>query len=359
MIEYVLAVSVSFLFSAIYDLWKNERLTERRTRGGHGIGLLLVVLAALPYFYFQAGRNELGVDYPLYEREFFYINYDYGWVHSDVGFRELNRVVFLLGGNAKTMFAVVALIQTIGVYALAVVVDIPLSAFSLLYFLTFNYLQSYSLIAQYTAIGLVSLAFALMFKKHHVLSLVLLLAAATVHSSSVIFIVLFIWYIVFLQVDKKRRFILFSFGLAALLGVLAPAVAPLVLRHTRFYAYFSLNFSFLNSTSMIIINIAVVALMLLVERFSGCAQSSELFAFFSFLMFLALTISLLQPVIPLMVRFAMYFSFFSVYAIPIALKEIPSNKVQKCMYVAVLFLYLVWLIEFPIAGNYYQVIPYR
>ena len=26
MIEYVLAVSVSFLFSAIYDLWKNERL---------------------------------------------------------------------------------------------------------------------------------------------------------------------------------------------------------------------------------------------------------------------------------------------------------------------------------------------
>lgn len=158
------------------------------------------------------------MDYPLYEREFFYINYDYGWVHSDVGFRELNRVVFLLGGNAKTMFAVVALIQTIGVYALAVVVDIPLSAFSLLYFLTFNYLQSYSLIAQYTAIGLVSLAFALMFKKHHVLSLVLLLAAATVHSSSVIFIVLFIWYIVFLQVDKKRRFILFSFGLAALLG---------------------------------------------------------------------------------------------------------------------------------------------
>lgn len=34
MIEYVLSVSVSFLFSAIYDLWKNERLTERRTRGG-------------------------------------------------------------------------------------------------------------------------------------------------------------------------------------------------------------------------------------------------------------------------------------------------------------------------------------
>lgn len=33
MIEYVLSVSVSFLFSAIYDLWKNERLTERRTRG--------------------------------------------------------------------------------------------------------------------------------------------------------------------------------------------------------------------------------------------------------------------------------------------------------------------------------------
>lgn len=361
MVEYILAVGVSFLFSCIYDLNINSSLSlgKKQDYRFAVLKIVLAVLAGFPFFYLQARRNELGADYQLYANEFVYINSGSGYVHSDSGFQELNRLVFFFGGDYKAMFAVVAFIQTVGVYSLAVSLGVPLSIFSLLYFLTFNYLQSFSLIAQYTAIGIVCLAFSLMLKRFYVPSLVLLAIAATIHSSSYIFFVYFLFYI-FLEKTRNKIMLSALFAVAAVIfASVSSKLLPLILKNTRFGVYYERDNTDLNSTSMIVINMFIVLLMIMVFLIETDVRENVCYNFFFSIQFMALVAALLQPVVPLMVRMAMYFSFFEVYSVPLVLQKLSNKQLQSVIFIITLLAFTAWFYLYPVAGNYYQVIPYR
>ncbi|KFJ02252.1 EpsG family protein [Bifidobacterium thermacidophilum] len=361
MVEYLLAVAVSVLFSVAYDLKRfgqKNSWTEKH-KDFKLSNAVLVILAGFPYFYLQATRNELGADYQLYEQEFGNINSGYGYVHTDRGFQELNKIVFALGGNYVAMFAVVALIQTVGVYVLATTLQVPLTVFSLLYFLTFNYLQSYSLIAQYTAIGIICMAFALMIRGNYLFSILLLLISATIHSSSVVFIAYFIFYIFLTKAKNKTRLSLLYGCVVIIFGLVAQKIIPMILGGTRFSAYFERDDTELNSTSMIVINLFVAGLMMAVYYLEKEARDKIIYNFVLSIQFMALVSSLLQSAVPLMVRMAMYFSFFIVYTIPITMREITEKRIRYFGYGIIFLVFTVWLLAFPMVGNYYQVIPYK
>lgn len=364
MLDYLLAMGFSFLFSFLYDLNHNSLTSLTGSEKKNNIwltvrGIAFVILAGFPFLYLQAKRNELGADYQLYSREFIYINTGSGYVHTDLGFQELNKLVYSLGGDYKAMFATVAVIQTIGIYSLAVCSNIPLSMFSLLYFFSFHYLQSYSLIAQYTAIGLICLAFSFLLKRSYIPSFILLAIATTVHSSASVFFAYFFFFLLLKRTKSRSRLTALYVTIVVVFAGVAGKLFPVILKHTRFGVYYSRDNTDLNSTSMIVISALVVFLMVSVYMAEEKARSSLSYNFFLAIQLMALFSSLLQPVVPLMVRMAMYFSFFEIYAIPLALKTISGKQLRFIGYTVALFVFVAWFYMYPVSGNYYQVIPYK
>lgn len=351
MIVYALVFLMSCFFAFLHDFFSFK---ENKI-----IKFVFTILSAVPLFFIEAKRDEVGADYVLYENEFNYINSGHGYVHSDVGFQALNKLVACVGLGYHGLFAILALLLMSGVYAMAASLSLPFFPVVYLFIFSFNYLQSFSLIAQYAAISFLCFGFACLFCHKRISAIFLFFLAGLLHSSAFIFLCFIILY--FLLQNSKRPYRLCTICLicTCVLSVSASNFIPILLAKTRFAVYYSRDNAALNSTSFLIINTFVFLMMVLI-----CLMETNVRRDIVFMLFLAIQCmgfigSLLQDSVPLMVRMVIYFSFFQIYIIPYSINKITKKSVRCTFYFAVFAAFLLWFIIFPISGNYYEILPYK
>ena len=351
MMVYTLVFLVSCFFSFFPDLFSFPKNKSPQS--------VFLIPSATPLFFIEAKRDEVGADYVLYKNEFNYINSGHGYVHSDVGFQVLNKLVACMGLGYHGLFTILALLLVSGVYAMAASLSLPLFPVVYLFIVSFNYLQSFSLIAQYTAISFLCFGFACLFCNKKVFAIFLFFLAGLLHSSAFIFLCFVILYFLLQNSKRPYRLCIISLIFVCGLSVLGSKFIPVLLAKTRFAVYYTQDNTSLNSTSLLIINVFVFLMMALICLMETSVRRDIIFMLFFVIQCVGFISALLQSSIPLMVRMVMYFSFFQIYAIPYSINKITKKSVRYTFCLVVFVAFLLWFIIFPISGNYYEILPYK
>lgn len=316
-------------------------------------------LSAIPLIILGSVRYEVGVDQHSYTKEF----YDYAAgkrIHTDRGFRFLNGLIHTLGATDTALFIVCIGILVIGVYSLGSIFKGNLCLTVALFVFSFHYFNAFSLIAQYTAIGILCFAFLAVFLNHGILGLVLTALAGTMHSSSFLFIPVIIAYLILQKIKKRWTFTCMICALVVVGMVSMKYLLPHILANSRFKGYLSdPKYAALQSTSMIVIGIAVLIFMLVVIAQNELARQDSKILIFFFIQFTHTGLSLIQGDVILLFRLIYYFWFFQLFSIPLFTDYIKDRRSRRLIRYAIPFVYLSWEWFFPLKGNYYYILPYR
>jgi hypothetical protein len=317
-------------------------------------------LSAIPLLLVMILRDGVGTDYLLYSSDYQTILMG-GTTHTDIGFQALSRVLAYFGFSHIALFAICSIILVSGVYAVAVFVEKQLTMVVFLFLASFNYFTAFSLVAQYTAIGMLCWSFAFLLKRRYLLSASALLIACFFHSSSAVFVpVMFVFFLLKLF-PKYRKQITGTVLLVASFGsIMLGTLLPPLLRSTRFIGYLSDNkYSSLSSGSQTAISIAVVLFMLGVYLLTKNTSNDVYFDLLFIIQFIAMSLSLAQSQITLLFRLIYSFAFFSIIAIPYTIELIHSRAIRISVRVCIVFAYIIWVIAFPFSSNNYDVLPYQ
>lgn len=361
MIVYVLCFSSSIFISYLIDLCDNEIKSKYILDKNKYIPIVKYLLTTINFsiLYCLAAIRTVGVDMSLYSIEFERINDKLGYVHSDFGFQILNRLIYSLGGSSFYLFALCSFIFLFGSFYLMMYFKGYLCLEMFLFIFSFNYLQSYSLIAQSNAIGFILISFRLLLEKKYIRSLIPLLIAFSQHSSSIIFALI---YVSFIIIDKfKRKDIIYKsiIPIAIILSVIIQAIIPILLKGTRFFVYLSTDNSNLNSTSQIIFSLFILFIFILIIVDNNNIIFNDRICLFFFILQIFCTIfSLMQFTINLLVRLNMYLAIFQIYSLPYFLSKVKRKHIYNLLLLLVICIYLLWFIFFPFLGNYYNVNNY-
>lgn len=330
---------------------------------GKETGILPLVfkcLSAVPLLVIMALRDGVGTDYSSYASDYKIIQHG-GTTHTDAGFQALSHVVAFFGFSHLVLFGICSVILISGVYALAGIVENQLAMVVFLFLASFNYFISFSLISQYTAIGVLCWAFTCLFRERYFFATVALLVAGSLHSSSFIFVPVFVIFVLLKKIPKYGRLItgvvLFASVVgSSLLGILVPTL----LKGTRFGGYLTDHkYSSLKSGSLIVICIAIAFFMVLVRLLVEKSSQDATFQLLLIVQFVAMSLSLAQSQITLLFRMIYYFAFFAIIAIPYTMQFIRSRGMKTVVRCGVIISYLVWVVLFPFSNNDYDVLPYH
>lgn len=362
MLIYGVAFITSVLFAYLCDV--TTRQLQNRDDSHVFYRFLLTifcVLSALPLILISGLRGDVGIDKSLYTREFLTIAYDSGgYVHSDFGFQILNKAVAFFSKNSMWLYIILAIIFIAGVYALAATFSSMYAFIVVLLFATYNYFQSLSLIAQFTAIGILCFGIRAMLKQHWMLSLVWVALASTCHLSAAIFFPVIGFCFLLQKANSPIRIFCSILIIIGILSIFASFVIPLIVRKTRYSVYLTMyDYSNLSSTSMILINITVLLFMFGVFFYRKDVRDDATIMILLIIQFVAVCLSLAQNQVNLLVRVVMYFSFFQIYSIPVFCRLIKSFKCRVFISLALITFMMLWVFIYPIMGNYYSVFPYE
>lgn len=364
---YGFVIVVSVFFASLYDrevraLNSLNTINGRRTFGQYPPRIrLLLLLTALPLTLLSVFRNGVGVD----------VNYAYlpdfnnlvvgGYAHSDVGFQLINRVIILFHGSYQFVVATSAIIFLYGTFSLASIFADNLLMMTIILIMSFNYFASFSLIAQFSAIGFLCLSLKYAFIHMPVPSLIFVAIAGSMHSSALIFlpVLLALWLI-----EKSNRPFA-MIGLMSAAVIIVAMFSQFLVTHflggTRFGVYLSnpdnqSSLESLSSTSMIIMNWAILFFMFILLVYSPNMKNDPITCFFLLLQIFAAVFSLLQGQIILMVRVLYYFNFFQYISIPFFTYKLQFKLPIRA---AIVLAFTSWCLIYPVSGNYYEISPYQ
>lgn len=357
---YIIMILSIILFSFIYDICRTgkEIVTRNRTIVfWKRLSLLLVIASLLIPGILRYG---IGTDYGLYSGEY-YVYEITGYSRHDFGFRFLERLTQNLHLGFYGLIAITFTIFILGSVLLISELSDNLMISILLLIFSYNYFISYSLIAQYTALGCVCLFLKYMIHDKYVISLIWLFIAGSMHSSAYIFILVFLAYILLSKIKKAREKILLSSLLLLLLSVVIGKIAVLsIVYNTRFSGYINdASYSSLTSTSFVVINIITASYMVIAFLIKPYLKKDKLLNLMFLLQIIALIFSLLQGEITLIFRLIYYFSFFQIVSLQLFTKKLFAKE-TTCVMVEFLILisFIIWFILFPFDGDYYNTFPY-
>ena len=364
---YVLVFIVSLAFAAAFDLNQRDLSMARpnKTKAVHPfLGMLLAFMVLVPLCFIGCLREGVGTDYNLYESEYYQI-FSGGTAHFDIGYTILNKIIIRLGLGYQFVIAISFIFFIGGVYYFVFrhCCNYVFFATALLIF-SYNYFVAYSLIAQYTAIGLLFVGLSFLFEKRYASAIVFSVFATLIHSSAIFFfgvIVLFLFLNHRCAIRLQTMIVLMVvFGI---LGLACRAFIPFIVSKTRFGGYLTDPnaqdlYGSLSSNSSIVINIAVLLFQLyLIEKDQRLLQSTQI-ELFIFLQFFAVFFSLLQGQIILMFRFIYYLSAFQIISLPIFISSVNSKKMQFNYCITIVLFFFIWWLLFPMRNDYYHVLPY-
>lgn len=304
--------------------------------------------------------NHVGTDTGLYVDEYYRLINHTGWyVHSDWGFQQLNLIVGEFTKNSSVFLSICAGIAIFGFYYLASMFRQALTLEVILFILSYNYFQIYSLIAQYVALGFLFIGIRFLLENRYLPALLFALVAGFMHSSAWVFLLLFLFKIVMDMTANAYRWSIASLSCLVVFSLFAGQILPWLLRNTRFSVYYHRDDSSLNSTSFVIINLAVLAFMTLIVFLEPWIKDSSLFQFFYVIEACGTACSLLQNQVPLMVRMVIYFSAFIPVSIPLFINALERKDLKRMFVILVLGSFAVWFLLFPVRLNYYNLFPYE
>lgn len=359
---YALAAGIAIALAFFYDRLVCGDYTISSTRLREHMSLLeslIATLSATPLILLGALRYRVGVDQGAYAKEF-YAHAAGKPVHTDRGFQLLNGLIYHLGGSDQALFAVCVAILVIGVYTFGSLFKSNLCLVVSLFIFSFHYFTAFSLIAQYTAIGVLCFAFYALFTDHPISGILLTLVAGTMHSSSFLFLPIIIVYVI-LEKIKRRWALIIGLCAVVVVGMAnMKFLLPRLLKNSRFKGYLTDPiYADLKSASMVVIGIAVLLFMLVVLAQSDEALHDSKILLLFFIQFIETGLSLMQGDVILLFRLIYYFWFFEIFAIPLSTEYIKNQRIRSAIRHAVPFAYLAWEWVFPLRGNYYYILPYR
>lgn len=353
MLAYNLMILLSCGFAALHDLEKRISYKKKKF-----ISEILFWLSGVPLWIVSAFRSySVGVDtFEVYFTD--YVNIESGlWAHSDFGFQLINRIAIDLHLGFRFVLIVSSFIFIFG--ALALIADcsknllLPL----MLLIFSFNYFQSLSLIAQYTAIGVLCFALKELLKNNLIRSIIITFIASSFHVSALYFIVIIIVYVFFQKNKNKVQSLIFISSLTLVIALFSSIIIPFIVENTRYKVYLNTTkYSDLSSMSQVVINISVAVFVFVSIIIKNRKEAiTEKDCILVFLQVAAALFALAQWEVVLLVRFVMYLSFYQYVSITYF---ISNQRYKNITQTLIILAYILWFYLFPIDGNYYNILPY-
>lgn len=358
---------ISLACAALFDLNQRDIAMARSnetTVMRFSLSTLLACIVLVPLCLIGCLREGIGTDYGLYESEYYKIVLGNS-AHFDIGYIILNKILIGLGLGYQFVVAISFIFFIGGLYYFVFrhCRNCVFFATALL-IVTYNYFIAYSLMAQYTAIGLLFVSLSFLFEKRYVGAIAFSIFASLMHSSAIFFFGIIV---LFFFLNRRRAIrlqtiivLIVAFGI---LGIACREFIPFIVSKTRFGGYLTdsnaqILYGSLSSNSSIVINIAVLLFQLyLIAKNRQMLQSPQI-ELLILLQFFAVFFSLLQGQIILMFRFIYYLSVFQIVSLPIYVSSVNSKKKQFNYCIVILLCFLIWWLLFPMHNDYYHVLPY-
>lgn len=366
MIEYFSAVILTFFFAALHDLSENTKTVFNKKNflsisPSKESSSVFLILTILPLWLLGIFRSGIGTDYSLYQEEFYNVFHG-GEPHYDIGFTFLNKIAIALGLGYQFVVATSFSIFLFGVFFFANnFCKKSILFFSLLLFFSYNYFISFSLIAQYAAIGVLFIAFVEVFKNRKAFSLLLIIFASLLHSSAIFFLVFWLLAILYYNSTEQRKRKLFMLCTAASLifTVIGGPLIIFIVQKTRFAGYLTdASYSGLSSLSFIVINISVLIFEILVMLRHKDLFTDNIIPVLVCIQMLAVAFSLLQGQVTLLFRYVYYLSVFIPVSLPMLTSSIRNRRILLATRFVIVICFIIWWLKFPMQNDYYHVLPY-
>lgn len=360
MVVYLSAFGMSVLLGLIADATARRNPAENRALPC--IHWLCLLCAPLPVLFITCLRYGVGYDYfPTYVSD--YYRYRIGdEVHSDFGFNAIYRISQWISDDYQLLFIITGALVVLSVFISAYLCTGLVAYSTLLFLFDDSYFKSISMVAQYTAIAMFLLAFALLFGRkesvpNRAIGIVCVILGVCIHSSGVIVAVAFV--IIALLKNFNNLLLKISIIIPIVFFLLRSVLVTLVLRfmsQTRFASYIDSVFQGRDSLSMVLMEAFFFIIMLIILlKWKKNASRMHYIAFF--MESIALSVSFLQGV-PLMFRIAFFFASFHIITFPLFLRLIPNIYIKIGIGAFVLIFVTIWFFTYPVQGNYDTPLPY-
>lgn len=367
MIVYISAFTIAIAFSLLADLTSPrhidtlKRFAQRTdTQALHTYALFCTPLSLL---FITCLRYGVGYDYLRTYTEDYYSFKQGLEIHSDIGFQAFYFISQLLSPNPQVLFIITGTILILGFYISAYLLS-GSATFSLcLLFLGGTYIKAISMIAQYTAVVFLLLAFSIYFGRRKfihrkAISTVLTVLAPTFHVSAV-FPAIILLILFYKQNITKETIVKVSIIAPIVTLAIRPFLTRIVLfiiSHTRFDVYIDSEFVGIESKSLLYIEtiIFIIISISVVLHIKECSVVDTFILLFSSI---SVCFILLQS-IPLMFRLVFYFSAFNVIGLPIILKQYTIRWQRYAISAFILLLLACWFYLYPYPKNTDGFLPY-
>lgn len=303
------------------------------------------IMSAIPLFLMSALRYGIGTD-------FFYGYVPiFNWVLHDSpkqemveeGYIFLNKIVAHYTDDYQWIFVVTSFIYITCVFYALYKLSQELWYSVLLFFLSYNYFQSYNIIRQEMAMAIILIGFTFIEDhpdlKDYVKFIIIVLIAATFHRTAIVSLLFLI--LINIKIDIK------SIAFFGILGVLIKSkfVETLLERayflHIRYYVYSGSETHSELPIQFLVFNGIFLVLMLYLDYKNKDLRDDRQWNTAKWLQFIAVFTYSLQGMIPYVTRMVLYFTFPQIFYIPNILVKHSSRVEKKWMYALVTFIFLI------------------
>lgn len=315
---------------------------------------LFLFLSFCPLFLVSAPRFYVGVDYDGYVRIYNSLILQEN-VHTEWGFRLLNRFAYVVFGDVQPIFVICAAF-TLGLICIAIYRESPDPVLSLFLFVTMGYyFSAFNIMRQYLAIALVFFGLKWIRENRFLPFLLAVLAGMAFHKT----VVLMLPFFFLLRIRWKQSYLLLItlFGLA--LYPFQDIISNFVIN--RFYPQYAGSdvITVLSSFEIVYYLALLGGLLLLAQlcgrRFLEDPTNRILFncAFYSFVIYLCFSF------IPEINRIAIYFEIFVILLIPRIIAAMPKWK-ERVLFRILFYIgfTLFFIVTIYFMGRY-DVLPYQ
>lgn len=363
---YFVAITISCLVALkVKQVGEKLIYTEnRKTKFNRNKGrdIAFTILASMPLFLLSALRYGIGTDYFYgYVPIFNWVLYgNSNQTQVEEGYILLNRIVCLFTNNYQWIFALTSLIYIGCVFYAIYKMSLNMSYSILLFFLSYNYLNSYNVVRQQMAMGIVLTAFVFLEDKpklkNYIIYLLLVLLAGSFHRSAFIAMI-------FPIMMNIRTNALYLFFISVFILLIKDQVISFLLAHgssihQRYAVYIgSLSHSEL-SIQFLFFNTLFFLLILYIDIKNKNLKNDKQWNLIKWLQFVTVIFYSAQGMIPYISRVVLYFTFPQILFLPNAVNMHWSKKERKWMYFMITMIFFV-----DFFYNYYkgygEARPYR
>lgn len=325
----IMAIAVALTYNVKFTDKKKEKISK-----------VFLFLSFLITYFFSAVRYDIGTDY-----SYIYVPYFYGIGNDtmqfpEIGFNVINKIIYILTGDYKVLFAITSLIFIGLIYKGIKDNSINITISVLMIFIGQSYFYSMNMIRQAIAIAFIFYGFKYIKEKKLVKYIIICAIAFTMHNTAILMIP--VYFLSELNLSRKMKIgiIILCFFTKEIVGQIFQSL----LINTKYYMYYdSMYNTGTITTTLLLTNIVIFALNLYYD-----SKEDKEYKILSNINFIGVCLIIMGAQIPLLDRLIRYFTIFQILLIPKLFEKEKNAKVR----IIIEFLLLGLLF----AGMYYQII---